>query len=295
MPVALITQPVYNGYSTTMRLVDISGNTLYSADSFSSAKLTSLDLGYPTIRAVTVPISGAHGQTDTTQWFGDRAITAELTMPERPWTDSAVDALAGLMDPSQRLWLYVQRPNWPSERRILIRPATFVCPPGLVRKAQAGWIAPAGLLEAAAAVQVSLQPQQAGTGGVAIPLAIPMVLSAGLAPGAALVNVDGNTNVPPTIDIYGPCSDPLVRCVTTGRQVSFAGFSIAAGDYLHVDMAARTVTLNGDPSQSRYNRRDLSTSSWWSLPAGTGVQVAFSATGPSAPCQAVVSWRPRFI
>jgi hypothetical protein len=296
MPVALSSPPTYNGYSTTVRIVDQNGIQLYYSDSFSQSILNSLDLGYPTVRAVTTAVSGAHGNTDTTRWFGDRAITATFTMPERPWTDSAVDALAGLMDPGRRLWLYVRRPNWASERRILVRPATFTCPPGAMRQAQAGWVAPAGLFEDSTLSAVTLTPSSSTpAGGVAFPLTIPMVLGAGVAPGAAVIEVDGNTATPPTIDIYGPCANPIIRCMTTGQQVSFPSFSVAAGDYLHIDMQARTVTLNNNPAMSRYNKRDLASSSWWSLPTGAAVQVVFIASSPGPSSNAVMSWRSRYV
>jgi hypothetical protein len=97
-----------------------------------------------------------------------------------------------------------------------------------------------------------------------------------------------------TVDIYGPCSGPLFRVVNTGATLSFSSLSLAAGDYLHIDTAARTITLNNDPSQSRYDALDMATSQWPSLPPGSP-QVVFSPASSSAGCVAVVSWRSTWL
>jgi hypothetical protein len=275
---------------STLRLVDpATGVELYSVGPDTWPMLNKLDLGWPVVRTTSTPISGAHGETDTTRYFGARAITAEVTLPQGVAADAALDVLGPLQDPGLRLWLYAQRPGWAGERRIMVRGGGLPCPPGTVRVAQASWVAPAGLFEDAAPSSVTLVPSASASGGFAFPMSFPLTLSAGLVPGASLVDVSGMP-VAPVIDIFGPCSDPLVRCVDTGEQVAFTGFSIADGDYLQVDMAARTALLNGDPAQSRYNRLDFTSSTWWKLPVGVGVRLVFSPTAPSGACQAVVTW-----
>lgn len=284
--------------SSTVRLVDPkTGTELVSYGSWTAGGvLKSIDLGFPAVRESKSNRSGAHGTVDSTRFFGDRAITAEVWMPQPPNTDSAVDQLAGFMNPASRLWLYVQRPNWPQERRTLVRGAAFACPPGVMRVAQAGWVSSSGLFEDAAVQSVTLVPSGTATGGRSYPLVEPRSYVSGLVTGATLIALSGNAPSPPTIDIYGPCSDPMVRCVDTGEQIAFTGLSLAAGDFLRVDMAARTVFLNNDPSQSRYNRLDFAHSTWWQLPAGDpSVQVVFSPFSPSPGCQAVLSWRNQWI
>jgi hypothetical protein len=284
---------------TTLRIVDPASGTellnVYATSNQSLICLNSVDLGFPNVRSVQANISGAHGVTDTTRYFGDRAITAEMTLPQGPAADTALESLAPILDVSQRFYAYVQRPGWSGERRALVRVGTFTCPPGVNRKAQIGWVAPAGLLEDSLLQSVVLNPQASASGGFAVPMQVPLVISGGLVAGASLVNVGGTAPAPPLIDIYGPCSDPLVRCVDTGEQLVFTGLSIADGDFLHIDVENRTILLNGDPSQSRYNRLDVANSSWWSLPARSGVQVVFSPNTPSGNCQAVLAWRSRYI
>ncbi len=280
--------------ASTMRITDLAGNELYSVGAFTPTVLSKLDVGFPTSRAVTTNRSGGNGTSDTTQFWGDRAIVAELTMAAPPNTDSAVDTLAGLMNPAARYYLYMQRPGWTGERRTLVRGASFACPPGTVRLAQAGWVAPSGTLEDSVLSQVGMSPTGSGSGGVTFPVTFPMVFDPGLVPGAAQVNVGGTVPTPIVAYLFGPCSAPLLRCVTTGQQISFGSLSIAAGDYLEVDTGARTATLNSDPNQSRYSAMDFGTSMWWQLPPGA-VQIVFSPSTPSGNCQALVTWRGRWL
>lgn len=290
--------PVTTLGCSTLRVVDPNtSNELLNITATSNPTLIHLnnvDLGYPNVRSNSAPVSGGHGVTDTTQWFADRAITAEMTLPQGDLADAADDTLRAVMGLG-RYYLYVQRPAWTAERRVLVRGSTYTCPPGVSRQAQAGWIAPAGLLEDADLSFATLNPQASAQGGFTVPMSVPLIISGGLVSGATLIDVLGTAAAPPIIDIYGPCSDPLFRCVDTGKQMVFTGLSIADGDFLHVDMEARTVTLNNDPSQSRYSRIDLANSQWFTLPTGNGVQVIFSPNTPSGNCQAVLSWRSRWL
>jgi hypothetical protein len=282
---------------STARLVDpATGTELVSYGGWTPAGiLEQLDLGFPAPREVTAPRAGTHGTVDSTRWAGARAITMQVAMPAQPDTDTAVDNLAGLLNPQLRLWLYVQRPGWASERRILVRGATFTCPPGILRKAQAGWVAPNALLEDADESATTLMPSGTGTGGVSMPITMPVTFAGGVISGSAFVNVGGTAPAPVQIDVYGPCSDPMVRCIDTAEQIKFTGITIAAGDFLRIDTANRTAYLNGLTDQSRYNKIDFLSSTWLTLPPGRTSQVVFSPTSPSGNCQAVLTWRARYL
>ncbi len=254
--------------------------------------LNRLDLGFPEVRAVSDPLAGGDGEVDSTQYIGARAITAALTL-SRP-VGPKIDLLRGLCHPGRRLWLHVARDDWDGERRILVRGNDVAAVPTNLTRAQVGWRAPAGLLEAVTADSVTLSPVGNASGGAAYPATYPRAFDPGLVPGAALLQVGGTVAAPPVIDIYGPCHDPLVRLVSTGEQVRLL-MPVAAGQFVRVDMAARTVLLNGDLNQSRYGRLDFVSSSWWALPVGSAVQVVFTPEGPRAGCQAVLVWHRKFL
>lgn len=279
-----------------MRLVDSTSATeVLSVGPFTSTILNRLDFGYPKSRAVSVSAAGANGEIDTTRYMGARVLTAEVTLPQGLGADDAYDQLASVCNPGLRLWMYTQRPGWDSERRIYVRGDTFDCPPGVSRQGQMTFISPTGLFEDPNWQVTTVTPLTVASSGRSYPRHYPWSYRQGPVAGAGIANVGGTVPALPIISIYGPCSNPLVRCVDTGQQVSFPGLTIGYGDFLQIDMGSRTVYMNGDSTQNYYSRRDLTTSTWWSLPARPGVNVLFSATATDAGCQAVLAWHPTYL
>ena len=102
-------------------------------------------------------------------------------------------------------------------------------------------------------------------GGWAWPETPPIVfsLSAG---GTTAVNNLGNRPTPPVFRVYGQCVNPQILLVGTTKRIALTG-TIGAGDYLEVDVANRSITINGtSPAQ---NFLDASGTSWYDLPKGT--------------------------
>jgi hypothetical protein len=278
------------------RLVDDSGNVLLNMDrDLTGLVLNTIDLGFPAVREATSNLSGQDGELDLTQLTGGRAITAEVTLPVSG-VGPLMDTVRGLMHPGRRMWLYVHRDDWSADRMIRVRGASLVASSGRPPlTAQLGWKAASPTLQDIAMSSVTLSPTgNSGGGGMTFPQTFPETFAAGLVPGASILTVNGSANASPLIDIYGPCSAPLFRVVDTGDQMSFSGLTINSGDYLHIDVAARTITLNNDPTQSRYNFLDFSTSSWPVLPPGFP-QVVFSPASSSPGCQAVLSWSSQWL
>lgn len=277
------------------RLVDDFGNVLLTIDrNTTGLMLKQIDLGFPTVREATSNLSGMSGELDVTQYTGGRAITAEVWLPQSG-VGPLMDTVRGLMHPGRRMWLQVWRDDWGVYRRIRVRGASLTATNGgLPLTAQLGWKSATPTFEDVSVSSVTLNAEASGTGGMSFPMSFPMAFDPGLVSGAAILNVGGTANARPTIDIYGPVVGPLVRVVDTGAQMSFPDLYIVQGDYLHIDCQARTITLNNDPTQSRYNTLDFATSQWLYLPPGTA-EVVFSPTNPSPPCVAVLSWRSQYL
>ena len=278
--------------TVTLRIVDDTGTEQLSMGPFASYTLllNTLDLGYPAVREVSMSSSGMDGEDDVTTYTGSRAVVAEVTLPETG-VGSVMDTIRGLMHPGRRYWLYVGRDDWSAERMVRVRAATLSMKSDrLPLTAQLGWKAPKPNLQSTTVSSVTLAPQYQSGGGFSGPFSGPFYGNPGLVPGSSVVTVGGTIDAYPVLDIYGPCDSPLFRVVDTGQQMSFPGLSIAAGDYLHVDVAARSITLNNDPAQPRYDRLDFVTASWPTLPPGSP-EVVFSATGTGPSTAAVVSWR----
>lgn len=99
----------------------------------------------------------------------------------------------------------------------------------------------------------------------------------------------GSVPTPPVIRIYGYCTTPQV-VLTDEVRLIFTG-EIAAGDYLEVDCAARTVKLNG--TTSRLNLLDPVNSTFFALPVGSG-SVQLVASNFDANARADLIYRPAF-
>jgi hypothetical protein len=101
-------------------------------------------------------------------------------------------------------------------------------------------------------------------GGHVFPTTYPRTYASSGGGTAAFTNA-GNRPTPPKFQILGMCVNPSIVLVGTGMRLVFNG-TIAAGDYLEIDAAKRTVKLNG--TTNRLNFYDGANSTWFDLPAG---------------------------
>ena len=120
------------------------------------------------------------------------------------------------------------------------------------------------------------------TGGLAFPLAFPLAFGVATPGVVSAVNA-GSAPAPWTATLTGPLTSPTVTHVGLGCTIAFAGLTLAAGEELVVDSAARTVLLGG---ASRYG--SLTTREWFSLePGANTVQLSASSGSGSL----AVTWR----
>jgi len=278
---------------TGARLVDLSGTELVRFN-VAPLRLQRLGLGYPEPRVSATARPGRDGEDDTTAYHGASAITLELVVLDNDVVgrDEWVARIRGYLAPGQRSWLHVASTDWPVERRILVRgdqaPAVFESRGA--QKIQVGLRAPDGVMQSTTVTTQTLYPTAGAQGGAALPWAFPVTLDPGNVPGAATVTNGGTVAAFPVVDIYGFCTDPVVKNLSTGQQIGFVGLTINAGDFLRVDFAGRLVLLGNEIGQSRYPLLDFAASTWWSLPPGPTL-VAFIPGNPGASCQAVLSFR----
>lgn len=101
-------------------------------------------------------------------------------------------------------------------------------------------------------------------GGINFPLTFPLTFTTTTATQLELVN-GGQFATPPVLTIQGPVGNPIVDNDTLGQSI-YINFTLGSSDQVVVDVAKRTVTLNG---ASRVDLFDASKSSWWEMPPGT--------------------------
>lgn len=84
--------------------------------------------------------------------------------------------------------------------------------------------------------------------------------------GTAAVDNTGTRPTPAVFRLYGMAEDPQIVLVETGERIVLSG-TINAGDYLQIDVAARTVKLNG--TSSAQGMVSSANTTWFELPRGT--------------------------
>jgi hypothetical protein len=288
--------------TNTLRLVDGDTTIILRPNMPSRADpivVQSHELTMPTPRVLDQVRAGRSGVDDLTQYHdaavfkaalivrGDGALTRHQYM----------DLLRGLAAPYKRPYLYIQRDGWPSERRAMLRgdPVTSVVERHSVVRLEASiqFQIPGGVLEAPDPLSsVTIRPTIATTGKT-YPVTYPKTYVAG-GGSATLVTSGGNVPTPPLLRLYGTCTDPVIRNVTTGQQLEFDNISIAAGNYLEVDVEARTVLLNGDPALSYYSKLNFTTSDWWDLQPGANL-ITVATGSQDASCELDLYYRDRWI
>lgn len=102
-------------------------------------------------------------------------------------------------------------------------------------------------------------------GGWVAPETPPIVFNVS-AGGTTAVNNVGNRPTAPIFRVYGLAVNPRILLVGTDLEISLTG-TVSAGDYLEIDVAARTITVNGtSPALNFLNAVDTT---WFELPRGT--------------------------
>jgi hypothetical protein len=117
--------------------------------------------------------------------------------------------------------------------------------------------------------------------GLAYPLAYPRNygVPAGQTPGSLALPNSGKAAYWPRLRIDGPVPNPVVTLNETGDQIRFGG-TVAAGQWLDIDLASRRVLLNGSVS---VRSKVTSSGSWLAVPPGGGsISWAADAADPAA-------------
>ncbi|MDJ0464979.1 phage tail domain-containing protein [Streptomyces sp. H27-C3] len=128
-------------------------------------------------------------------------------------------------------------------------------------------------------------------GGFTAPVVAPIVVNP--APGAAVrpgwIDVGGKAPTWPVLRITGPCANPSITHVESGRSLQMTA-TIAAGDWIEIDTRPtwRSVLRNNGGNVPLTGTSRLDT---FSLPTGRS-ELRWTATDPTNTARLAVSWRP---
>jgi hypothetical protein len=252
---------------TALRLED--GDRVLDLSSL-DYRVSRLDLGFPSIRAVSQSRPDSDGETDTTSRHGASVVSLDMILVPSAESSLTVllDALRSFCHPATRPYLVLERDG--QQRRIQLRADQQTAPitDPFHQQVQAAWRAPDGVMEALAEQIGTSDAVAASEGGRSYPRSYPLDYADSPAVGSVTVSNDGTVEVWPVLRMYGPASDPRVENQSTGERLVFSGLTLAAGDWLEVDCRERTIRLNGLPSQSRYYLLDFTASTFLRLVPG---------------------------
>lgn len=261
------------------------------------------NLGRPAVRAVVEDASGQSGVYDLTTEFGARTITMQTKFLDTPdgvskWAH--LDEFLTYTHPESRPYLHVQQDGWEQERRIFIRTEDVSYD---VARENSSYLdvalsfnAPRGAFEAADAQSKIVVASGGNTMGRTYPRSYPLFypVGAGGAGTDSITNV-GSISTKPILWVFGYAKNPVIKNLSTGQTMKF-NVEIPSGSYLEINVAARTVYMNGDNRLDYWGSQDFSISTvpYFRLRRGENVMsMTASTTGPSSQLQVI--YRPRFI
>lgn len=112
------------------------------------------------------------------------------------------------------------------------------------------------------------------SGGLTFSTTFPITFPATVVPGTVSFFNPGNVAAPVILTIHGPCVGPIVTHVSTGAQLVFSSsLTLASGEFLVVDMDARTVKAGGQSSRIGY----VTSRGWFALDPGSN-DIGFNAS-----------------
>ena len=260
--------------------------------------VTDFNLGSPTVRAVTSARINANGEDDVTALMGARAVsfTVRCFAPDDGSRSrrAVMERLRAYANPAYRPVLIFCEDDG-EERRVTLRgesPNWPMRPEGASVAVQMAFVAPSGLLEAAAATVVNISAQPATEPGRTYPLRFPRKYPVGSVTGTTAVT-NGEAWAAPAdfvAQLWGPCTSPVLTNVTTGAVLSLPGLSLGGDQYAEVDVREATIRLNGRPSESLYGFQEWGVSSFWQLAGGQNL-LRYSPATYEAAARAVVTFR----
>jgi hypothetical protein len=288
--------------TTSIRLTD-GANTVWlrpaAPTSGDQVVCSTHELSFPEPEAVEQPNPDDAGINDQTARWGSGTFRADLTIRDGAMTrHEMVDLLRSMLAPNKRPTLYIQRDGWLTERQATVRGNAWTCVvdrvAALMLKASLQVIVPAGVLEDTTEQVAVIRPTATSSTGRSYPKTYPWAYTPAASGSSTVVTSSGTVETPMQMRLYGGCTDPVVTNVTTGAVFELDNITLTAGQYLDIDMAARTVLLNGDPAQNYYGKVNFTTSTWWRLqPGANTIRVAVATSDAS--CELDITWRDRWI
>jgi hypothetical protein len=269
-------------------------------------RVASFDIGDPAPREVVNVSPAADGTIDTTALVGERSVSMLIKMftaDESLWAQYA--SLRRFTSVKSRPTLVFQMDDAAPEVQLTKLRHSGWSTQTLDRfqhLAVVQWVTDGSSVWESTTLSSSVIYPGAGvsSAGLEFDVEFDVEFPAMDAVGTGVVANAGNYAAYPRLRVYGPCggagASELIRLmnITSGASLVFADLSITAGNYLEVDTLTKTIRLNSDAAQSRYDKLVLADSEWWTLAPGDNV-VAFRPDTWSGAAQMQISHRSAWL
>lgn len=264
--------------------------------------VTSFVPGFPSVRDSVATRADDDGTDDTTAYIGARAISLQVGLvPERAGvTNRALaERFLAFCQPSLRCEIRWRAHPLDPFRRFVVRsagaPWNVPTDGPEFASVDSSWVAPSGVAEAAAETVVTIVAGVATDApGRAYDLAFNRAYPAFTGVGATPVVNDGLLPVHWVATIFGPLTNPVLRCDTTGDELRFTargGVALDATQALIINSQNRTATVG---ASNVYGAIAFPESRWFKAPPGPQSWRLVSATG-SGTASAELRFRPAWL
>ena len=256
------------------------------------------NLGFPVVRSVMDSRPNSDGMDDRTQFFGARVVSLDVDLVGNKF--DLIDQLGPYLNPSNRPFLIFNDAAQP--RRVRLRASeetAVITAPTNIQTVLLQWMAPDGVAETLAQSTQIVPASVPAAPGFTFDLTFDLLIPPASPSGRTNVFTVGNARCYPVMQLWGPCTNPAIDNLQdldesgVPRQLKF-DISLSAGQYLEVDTRERTVLLNGNINQPRYNTLDFTVSSWWTLATGNNF-VKYFPDSFSGNARAVMLYRCTFL
>jgi hypothetical protein len=228
--------------------------------------VTGWQIGFPSERPVMRNRALGDGVIDSTRFFGARAVSMNITLDvNKQDPQISIDNLTAYMTPHRRPRLSWQIPGSSQERSLLVRGVD--APVSIAGKQAhvitASFIGINGVMESVSETTLVINPGEDVETGRTYDLTFDRQYPPTAGLGERLVVNEGNEVADWEATIFGPAVNPTLT--VNGTDISFnrdGGLTLAAGESVVINTRNRTIFLNDDITESRYDKVNFTEWSW---------------------------------
>jgi hypothetical protein len=233
----------------------------------------------PGVRAEMAPRQADHGAWASPVYLDARPITlaGSIDAPTREALDAAVEQLIAAVSLTDTTLVIGE--TIPKQATVRRSGQLLIERRGPYSATYSALVTAADPRRYSTTLQSQSTPLPSTTGGLTLPITMPITITATTASGSISLSNAGTIATRPVFTLLGPVTTPTISVQYPDGTVRALVYSdsLAAGDLLVIDTDAHTVVLNGAVS-----RRLYLSGQWPEIPPGTTVTASWTAASYDA-------------